>query len=70
MRRVDSLGRLVIPIKLREKLGLECGFECNFFTHEHNGKTYLCIECPEQETDLQKALKLIEKNGLKVVEKE
>ena len=68
MRRVDSLGRLVIPIKLREKLGLETGFECNFFTHEDNGKTYLCIECPEQETDLQRALKIIEKNGLKIVE--
>ena len=68
MRRVDSLGRLVIPIKLREKLGLETGIEGNFFTHEDNGKTYLCIECPEQETDLQKALKIIEKNGLKIAE--
>lgn len=69
MRRLDSLGRLVIPIKLREKLGLDAGFECNFFTHEENGKMYLCIECPEQETDLQRALKIIEQNGLKAVEK-
>ena len=63
-RRLDTMGRLVIPSRLREEFGLAVGDTLEFFWHEENGKTYLCIECPEQETELQKALKVLEKNGL------
>ena len=63
-RRLDTMGRLVLPIRLREELGLTIGETFEFFLHEENGKNYLCIECPEQETELQKALKILEKNGM------
>ena len=63
-RRLDTMGRLVIPSRLREEFSLAVGDTLEFFWHEENGKTYLCIECPEQETELQKALKVLEKNGL------
>ena len=68
-RRLDSTGRLVIPSKLREEVGLISGETYTFFTHEENGKVYLCIECPKVETELDKAIKILEKNGLKAIDK-
>lgn len=44
-RKLDSYGRLSIPIKLREKLGMQQDDEFDFFIHKENGKTYLCVEC-------------------------
>jgi bifunctional DNA-binding transcriptional regulator/antitoxin component of YhaV-PrlF toxin-antitoxin module len=38
-RRLDSIGRLVIPSKLREQLSLESGDECEFYIHEEKGVT-------------------------------
>lgn len=67
-RRLDTSGRLVIPIRLREELGLTVGDVYQFFKYETNGKTYLCIECPEQETEIQKAIKLLQANGIDVKE--
>jgi bifunctional DNA-binding transcriptional regulator/antitoxin component of YhaV-PrlF toxin-antitoxin module len=63
-RRLDTMGRLVIPARLREELNLAIGETFEFFWHEENGKTYLCIECPERETELEKALRVLEENGL------
>lgn len=68
-RRLDSNGRLVIPIRLREHLHLNAGEEFTFFTHVEDGKTYLCIECPQVNDELEQALKILEKNGLKVLDK-
>lgn len=65
-RRLDTSGRLVIPSKLREELGLVIGETYAFFKHEENGKIYLCIECPEQETEIEKAIKLLQENGITV----
>lgn len=65
-RRLDTSGRLVIPIRLREELGLTVGDVYQFFKYEANGKTYLCIECPEQETEIQKAIKLLQANGMTI----
>lgn len=65
-RRLDTSGRLVIPSKLREELGLTIGETYVFFKHEENGKIYLCIECPEQETEIEKAIKLLQANGIKI----
>lgn len=62
-RRLDSLGRLVIPKKLREELGLESGTEYTFYKHEHEGKIYLCIEAPEATDEVAKALELLRQNG-------
>lgn len=65
-RKLDSTGRLIIPAKLRTLLRLEPGIEYTFFTHGYEGKTYLCIECPSPESEIEKAIKILEKNGLKV----
>lgn len=65
-RCLDSVGRLVIPSKLRTQLNLENGYECAFYIHEINGETYLCIKCPKQETELEKAIRIITANGMKI----
>jgi bifunctional DNA-binding transcriptional regulator/antitoxin component of YhaV-PrlF toxin-antitoxin module len=65
-RCLDSVGRLVIPSKLRTQLHLESGCECAFYIHEMDGETYLCIKCPKQETELEKAIRIITANGMKI----
>lgn len=65
-RCLDSVGRLVIPSKLRAQLNLENGYECAFYIHEVDGETYLCIKCPKQETELEKAIRIITANGMKI----
>ena len=46
-RKLDSTGRLVIPSKLRDYLGMETGQLFNFYIQkEENGDVYLCVKCP------------------------
>lgn len=68
MRCLDSVGRLVIPSKLRTQLNLGSGTECKFYTTEFEGNTYLCIKCPTQLTDLERAMQIVQQNGFKIVE--
>ena len=62
-RKLDSVGRLVIPSRLREELRIEPNETFTFYTHEAEGKIYLCIECPTAASELEKAMELLEKNG-------
>ncbi len=65
-RRLDSLGRLLLPEQLRDGLGLEAGTEYVFYTHEHKGKVYLCIETPGAKSEVEKALEVLKKNGYNI----
>ena len=65
-RKLDPNGRLLIPIRLREQLGIQPGETYSFYMHEENGIQYLCIACGD--TDIAKARKLLEENGMKVSE--
>lgn len=67
LRCLDSVGRLVIPSKLRAQLNLENGSECKFFTTVFEGETYLCIKCPTAQSELEKAIQIVQNHGLKVV---
>lgn len=67
-RKLDTAGRLVIPIKLRERLHMESGQEYQFLIHEQDGKTYLCIECAN-EIDLDEVKEYLEKRGLTIAPK-
>ena len=46
-RKLDTVGRLMIPSKLREELHMVNGHNYEFYIDEVDGKTFLCIECPE-----------------------
>lgn len=63
-RKLDSTGRLVIPARLREEVGLQTGTLCQFYLHEENGKRYLCFEV---ENELDKMKKVLEENGFTVI---
>lgn len=65
-RRLDSIGRLVIPSKLRAQLSLESGDECEFYIHEEEGSTYLCIKCPKVISELDKAKQLLAAHGYEI----
>ena len=63
-RKMDSGGRVVVPVQLRDKLDLRPGDEITFCLHEHEGKTYLCIECPRVENEIEKAQRILREAGL------
>lgn len=63
-RKMDSGGRVVVPVQLRDKLDLRPGDEIVFYLHEHEGKTYLCVECPRVENEIEKAQRILREAGL------
>ena len=65
-RRLDSSGRLVIPSKLREELRMEVGDSYDFYIHEHNGRTYLCVECFRKEDEIERAKRILQEAGIKI----
>lgn len=65
-RRLDSLGRLVIPKKLRDRYNIETDREYVFFYHIHDNKKYLCIEIGVMGDEIQRAKELLEKAGYEV----
>ena len=65
-RKLDSCGRLVLPSKLREKMNLVIGETYQFYTHQEGNKTYLCIECPGKQDEIDFAIELLKKNGIRI----
>lgn len=62
-RKVDTSGRVIIPSQLRDQLDIRPGDAMEFFIHEENGKTYLCIECYRVENEIEKAKRVLEAAG-------
>lgn len=67
-RKLDSSGRLVIPIRLREQLHMNTGDYYQFFTLEEDGKTFLCIECTNKASEVKDALNVLKKHGFQIEE--
>lgn len=42
-RRVDNLGRVVLPKNLRLRAGIADGDELEIFTEELNGRQFICL---------------------------
>ena len=66
-RILDASGRIMIPIRLRDQLGLVVGREYTFEIRQINGRNYICIDCG-MNTELEEAMKLVQNAGLKVVQ--
>lgn len=66
------MGRLMIPIRLREEMQMVPGIEYTFATHEEGGRRYICIDCGPAlqlpKPSLEEAIKLVQENGLKIVQ--
>lgn len=63
-RKIDSTGRLVLPVKLREELGIQDGDLLQFWTHEQDGRKFLCLEVPSDETEVERAMRVLREHGL------
>lgn len=54
-RKVDSVGRVTLPFKLRDKLNILPGDNLKFVLAKDKDIIYLCLECPldrgKRETD-------------------
>ena len=44
--KVDALGRIVIPSKLRDKFAIEPGDKVELFSTYVEGVMYMCMACP------------------------
>lgn len=67
-RKLDTTGRIMIPVRLREQMGMLPGEEYEFVVLEQNGHRYLAIDCGaiEDSTALEEALKIVRRSGLRV----
>ena len=63
-RRMDGSGRLVVPVKLRDALCMSPGDTYTFFTHEIEGRTYLCVECYNLENEIERAKRILREAGI------
>ena len=66
-RKLDSMGRIMIPVRLRDQLGLVTGREYYFEVRQIDGRNYICIDCGLN-TELEEAMKLVQKSGMKVIQ--
>lgn len=69
-RKLDTVGRLMIPSKLRSDLHMTLGRNYEFFLEQKDGKIYLCIECPEASDELTTAKNILEQNGYSVIKEQ
>lgn len=56
-RRMDQTGRVIIPVKLRNEVGLKTGELVEFFvTKDEDGKAWLCIPFGDNKNEIQTLL--------------
>lgn len=67
-RKLDSSGRIMIPIKLREQMGLVPGREYFFSILEQDGRRFICIDCGAVSSQLEEAIQIVQASGLKIVQ--
>ena len=65
-RKVDANGRVIIPSELRNQLCISNGDLLEFFIHEHDGRTFLCVECSNLESEIEKAKRILREAGIKI----
>jgi AbrB family looped-hinge helix DNA binding protein len=68
-RRVDNLGRVVLPKNLRLRAGIADGDELEIFTLEESGRYYICLSKADFEDPRYAVARgLLEELGLEIPE--
>lgn len=67
-RKVDSNGRIIIPSQLRDDLDIRPQDVLDFFVHEHDGRTFLCVECFRIEDEIERAKRILREAGIKLAD--
>lgn len=75
IRRIDDLGRIVIPKDIRKTLKFSYGDPLEFFTCSADGKNFLCLSKVGEENETEKEVcktftDLLGKNYLTDLEKD
>ena len=66
-RKVDANGRLIVPSQLRDELKIKPNDIYEFGIMEtEDGKTYLCIECYNLISEVERAKEVLRKAGFAV----
>ena len=66
-RRVDNLGRVVLPKNLRLRAGIADGDELEIFTTEQNGRYFICLtKMTNEDPRKEMARKLLEELGIEI----
>lgn len=65
-RKLDSLGRLVIPAPLRAQLNLQPGEVYDFYVTEAGGEIYLSIRCPKANPKVEEAKRILRDAGYEI----
>ena len=65
-RKIDSTGRVIVPSGLRDELSISTGDMCEFFIHEYEGDTYLCIKCPNVLNKIEEAKRILREAGIEI----
>lgn len=65
-KKIDSVGRIIIPAKLRTQLELNIGDIVEFYIHKQDNKTYLCFECPNAEKQKDAAITMLKNLGYEI----
>lgn len=66
-RKLDAMGRIMIPVRLRDQLGLVTGREYSFEVRQIDGRNYICIDCGPN-SDLEEAMRIVRKAGLRIIQ--
>jgi AbrB family looped-hinge helix DNA binding protein len=65
-RKVDSNGRVIIPSQLRDELDIRPGDLLEYCIFTHEGRTFLCFECPRVEDEIEKAKRILREAGISI----
>lgn len=65
-RKVDSNGRIIIPSQLRDELDIRPSDLLDFYIHEEDNRTFLCVECLRVENEIEKAKRILREAGIQV----
>ena len=68
-RKLDSTGRIMIPVRLRDQAGMSTGQDYDFEYMEKDGYKYIAINCGPigDPISLEEAMQLLRKHGYKFV---
>ena len=65
-RKMDASGRLIVPSELRTELKMGPGDLYEFYLHEHEGDTYLCVCCTGLIDPIEQAKRVLREAGIAV----
>lgn len=66
-KKIDSIGRIVIPKGLRDRMELGDGAELEFYTAKIDGRNVICLAAPvNEQEELERAIELLVSRGYSV----